>query len=112
MAQAGVVMFEQRPLRGIEARVPTACKHSTPHLPKQSSSGSLGKSFFPPFANEFLPIAHLNTSLRSQSPVAIMHAQLLPRKPRALKQELAGLMLSSFFIKQGEWALWRMITVN
>lgn len=37
-----------------------------------------------------------------------MHAQPLPRKPIALKQALAGLVLTSFLIKHGEWTAWRM----
>jgi len=80
------------------SRVPCSLQRSTFHLPKQSSSGFLGESFHPLFASRFTPITHLYPSLRSQLSVAIMHAKYLPRKPRAMKQVLAGLMLASFLM--------------
>jgi hypothetical protein len=40
-----------------------------------------------------------------------MHAQLLPRKPTAMKKILAGLVLANFLIKPGEWTLAGMIRI-
>ena len=80
------------------SRVPCSLQRSTFHLPKQSSSGFLGESFYPLFTSMFTPMTHLYPSLLLQSPVAIMHAKCSPRKPRAMKQVLAGLMLASFLM--------------
>lgn len=90
-----------------KSRVPAAS-----HLPKQCSSGLLGNLLLPLSASRFLPIAHLSPSQHSQSPATITHAQPLPRKPTAMKQASAGLVLSSFLIKPGEWRPWRMIRVE
>ena len=60
----------------------------------------------------FLPIAYLNpfaTPAIARHYHGIMHAKPLPRKPRAMKQILAGLVRASFLIKHGEWTLCRMI---
>ena len=97
MVRAGVVMLLEQCAKATPSRVPAASQRSTAHLPKQSSSGFLGRSSRP-FASKFTPIAHVYPSLLLQSSVAIMHAKFLPRKPRAMKQALAGLVLASFLI--------------
>ena len=97
--------------RFLEPRSPRSC--SAPHtLPLTFLNGlhpvflaAFSSILLPLFASRFLPIALFISLLRSQSPATIMHAQLLPRKPTAMKQALAGLVLTSFLFKHGEWTL-------
>lgn len=66
MVRAGVVMLLEQCAKATPSRVPAALQRSTAHLPKQSSSGFLGK-ILPPFREQ----VHSNCPLLSIATFAI-----------------------------------------